>query len=106
MKKIVAGLPAYSILWTEKNSNVINSEIYSMKAMQDYIEKNSLNQKEINGQNYVELKTGSLIYRMWLEDDISLKNRLEIVKKNNLKGIAIYKLGYENDNLINSLKNF
>ena len=104
-EKLVIGLPAYSILWTEKNSNVIDSEIYNLKAVQNYIEKNKLELKKVNGQNYSELKKGSLIYRMWLEDEFSIKNRLDIIKENKLNGIAIYKLGYENDVLINTLKN-
>lgn len=103
--KVVIGLPAYSILWTEKNSNVVDSEIYNLKAIEDYIKKNNLDVKEVNGQNYVELKKGSLVYRMWIEDELSIKNRLNIIKDNKLAGVAIYKLGYENNVLINTLKN-
>jgi len=103
--KVIVGMPAYSILWTEKNSNVVDSEIYNLKAIQDYINKNNLKVKEINGQNYVELKKGSLVYRMWIEDELSIKNRLNIIKDNKLAGVAIYKLGYENDLIINALKN-
>lgn len=102
-EKIVVGIPAYSILWTEKNSNVIDTEIYNLKSIGEYVTKNKLEKKysESVKQNYVELKKGSLIYKMWVEDEISIKNRIEIIKDNNLLGIAIYKLGYENDNIIN-----
>lgn len=104
-EKLVIGIPAYTILWTEKNSTVVDSQIYNLKAIQNYIEKNKLELKQINGQNYAELKKGNLIYRMWLEDEFSINNRLNVIKENNLKGIAIYKLGYENDDLIKILKN-
>lgn len=104
-EKIVIGVPAYSILWTEKKSNVVNSEIYNLKAMEDYIDKNKVEVKSTNGQNYIEIKKGTLIYRMWLEDEFSINNRLNIIREKNTKGIAIYKLGYENDTLINVLKN-
>ena len=104
-EKIVIGIPSYSILWTEKNSNVVDSEIYNLKAIQNYIEKNKLETKNTNGQNYAELKKGSLTYRLWLEDEYSIKNRLEIIKEKEITGIAIYKLGYENDSLIDILKN-
>lgn len=105
-QNIVIGIPAYSILWTEKNSNVINAEIYTLNLVDEYISKNNLDKKQVNGQNYVELKKGSLLYRMWIEDEKSLTTRLDIIKKNNLKGVAIYKLGYENKSLIDTLKKF
>lgn len=104
-EKIVVGIPAYTILWTEKNSNVIDSDIYNLKAISEYVKENELKPKEVNGQNYVELKKGSLVYRMWLEDELSISNRLNIIKDNKVEGIAIYKLGYENETLINILKN-
>lgn len=104
-EKIVIGIPAYSILWTEKNSNVVDSDVYNLKAIEDYIKNNKLELKQINGQNYVELKKGSLTYRMWAEDEFSIKNRLKTINQKELLGICIYKLGYENESLINVLKN-
>ncbi len=104
-EKVVVAIPSYSILWTEKNSHVIDAEIYNLKAIKDYINKNNLDVKEVSGQNYVEMKKGSLVYRMWLEDELSISNRLKIIKENNLAGVAIYKLGYENNTLIDVLKN-
>ena len=37
---------------------------------------------------------------MWLEDESSIKSRINIVKENKFYGVAIYKLGYENDTII------
>ena len=100
--KIVACIPSYSILWTEKNSNVVNSKVYNLSSIQDYITKNKLTKKYLENlkQNYIEFKKGSLVYRMWVEDDTSIKNRMEIIKNNNLCGVAIYKLGYENNDIL------
>lgn len=101
-EKIIIGIPAYSILWTEKNSNVVNAEIYNLKAIEQYIQKNKLEKKynKSTKQNYVELSKGSLIYRMWVEDEVSIKNRIDIIKEKDLLGVAIYKMGYENDKII------
>ena len=41
---------------------------------------------------------------MWVEDKISIKNRMDIIKSNNIMGVAIYKLGYENNEIIESIK--
>lgn len=104
-EKLVIGTPAYTILWTEKNSNVIDSEIYNLSATQSYIKNNNLELKKVNGQNYTYMEKGSLKYKMWLEDEFSIENRVKIIKENKLHGIAIYKLGYENDIMLDILKN-
>lgn len=108
-EKIIVGIPAYTILWTEKNSNVVNSEIYNLTAIEEYISKNSLTKKynENAKQNYVELRKGSLTYKLWVEDEVSIKNRIQIIQDNNINKVAVYKLGYQNDsimNMVNELK--
>ena len=100
--KIVVTLPLYSVLWTEKNSNIINAEIYSLDAIEDYISRNKLEKTYNNklGQNYVELKKGSLVYKMWIEDETSIKNRVNAIKQSDVRGIAMYKFGYENKKIV------
>lgn len=102
-EKLIIGIPSYTILWTEKNSNVVSAEIYNLKTTEQYITKNKLEKKysEVVKQNYVELKKGSLVYKMWVEDEVSIKNRVRIIQDNNINKLAIYKLGYENNDIIN-----
>lgn len=100
--KVVACIPSYSILWTEKNGKVVDAKIYNFSAEEDYISKNNLTKKYIENlrQNYVELTKGSLIYKMWVEDEISIKNKVDYINECGLKGVAIYKLGYENSKIL------
>ncbi len=100
--KIILELPIYSILWEEKNSKVINSSIYNQKAINDYIVKNKLI-KKLDGktnQNYLEMTKGSIVYKMWLEDEYSLKEKIKLVEDNRLAGIVIYRAGYEINDFI------
>lgn len=103
--KVILELPIYSILWEEKNSKVIDSNIYSQKATEEYITKNKLTKKldSRTNQNYVELTKGSIVYKMWVEDEYSLKEKIKIVKDKNLAGVVIYRAGYDSDNLINKI---
>lgn len=94
---IILEIPMYSILWTERNNIVVDAEIYQARLAETYITKNKLKKqliKSIN-QNYVEFIKGSICYRMWLEDEFTLKNKIKLMKQNNLKGISLYKSGYE-----------
>ena len=56
-------------------------------------------------QNYIEFKKGSTTYSMWLEDEVSIKNRCEVVNKNELAGIATWRKGFETDNTFSIINN-
>lgn len=47
------------------------------------------------GQNYVEYKDGEKLIRIWLEDETSMKARLDLVKKYDLAGVATWRRGFE-----------
>jgi spore germination protein YaaH len=47
------------------------------------------------GQNYTELTEGTAVYRMWLEDETSLKKRISVMKRYRLAGVAAWREGYE-----------
>lgn len=99
--KIILEVPMYSILWTERGNVVVDAEIYTSKLADKYITKNKLKKRlssELN-QKYVEFTKGSIRYIMWLEDEFTLKNKINIVKQNNLKGISLYKSGYESNGI-------
>lgn len=94
---IIIELPMYSILWTERNGIVVDAQIYSSKLEQQYVLKNKITatKNESIKQKYFEYTKGRIMYKMWLEDEYSVKNKIDLVKENKLKGISLYKLGYE-----------
>ncbi len=48
-----------------------------------------------SGQNYAEYIEGNNRYRIWLEDEISVASRAELVKKYDLAGIASWSRNFE-----------
>lgn len=48
---------------------------------------------EATGQYYAEFKSSGATYKIWLEEETSLKKKLEVVKKNKTAGVAFWKLG-------------
>ncbi len=102
--KIILGVPFYTRLWTENSSNGnLSTKIYSMKNCTEFLQKYNLQASydEMSGQNYAEYKSGNLTYRLWIEDDSSMKNRVDIIKKYNLAGISAWRRGLENNSIWN-----
>ncbi|NRF96295.1 SH3 domain-containing protein [Paenibacillus frigoriresistens] len=98
--KLVLGVPFYTRQWTEETKNgktTVTSKTLTMEAAQTIIKDKKLTPTflEETGQNYVEYKEGEKLIRIWLEDETSIKARLELVKKYDLAGVASWRRGFE-----------
>ena len=104
--KLILEVPTYSILWTERGGTVINAETYSMKAAKKFISENGIKAtyNEASGQNYVTCTKGIIVYKMWLEDEISIANKINVANEQRLAGISIYKSGEELANIYDIIK--
>lgn len=108
--KIILGIPFYTRLWIEDSTDQsLTTNIYSMKTCQTFIAEHNLTPilDQDAGQNYVQYTSGNVTYKLWIEDNDSIKKRIEIVNKYNLAGVSGWKKGLElsstwqviNDNL-------
>lgn len=112
-EKLILGIPFYTRLWTETSDNgkkSITSKAFSMGQAQEWIKEKKAPVKydEKTGQNYVEVSQENVIYRMWLEDEVSLRKRIELMKKYRLAGAAAWRRGLESKEtwpVINQLAN-
>ncbi len=94
--KLILGVPLYTRLWKEETledgSAKITSKSMSMEQAKEWMEQVQVSPvyDEASGQNYVEYyaETEKATYKLWLEDEVSLKKRTELVAKYNLAGIA------------------
>ena len=105
--KIILGIPFYTRLWEEtQGKERPTSSIYSMKQVQNYIKSNNLTPvwDEDAGQNYVQTTKGLKTYKMWLEDQDSIKKRVETVNKYKLKGISAWQRGLETSDTWKTIK--
>ncbi|MBA4538516.1 peptidoglycan hydrolase [Bacillus aquiflavi] len=95
-ERLVLGVPLYTRLWkeTEKPDGTIevSSEAMSMGKIQEWMSDKNLSKKydEKSGQNYVEYNNEDekTTYKIWLEDELSLKKRADLAKKYKLAGVA------------------
>ncbi|MBR1884342.1 MAG: hypothetical protein IJ809_05370 [Clostridia bacterium] len=100
--KIILGVPFYTRLWTEKaGEDRPQTTVYTMSQAANYIVQNSLEltYNEETRQNYFEYTRGSNVYKMWVEDATSMKNRVDVINKYSLAGISAWRIGFETSDI-------
>lgn len=91
-EKLILGVPLYTRLWEVKDNGEVSSKALAMDKIKEWLDTNGLIPiyDEDSGQNYAELYVAEeeVTYKVWLEDELSLKKRVEIAKKYDLAGVA------------------
>ena len=104
--KIILAIPLYTRLWTEDGSGkVVKQTTVSLKNMYNVIPDGVEKQWDDNlKQYYVEYQDGQYTKKIWIEDEKSLKEKISLIKNNNLAGVASWEKGMETDNFWTFLK--
>lgn len=95
--KVIAAIPFFTRLWTSTGSGKPASRAYGMSDAKNAAE--SLGMKlawsESSGQNYGKIQKNGSTYQIWLEDDRSIKAKMQVIRKADIAGVAEWKLGQE-----------
>ena len=104
--KIILAIPLYTRLWTEDSSGkVVKQSTVSMKNVDSILPSGVNKQWDDNlKQYYVEYQDGQYTKKMWIEDEKSLKEKINFINSNNLGGVASWEKGMETDNFWTFLK--
>lgn len=95
-EKVINGVPFYTRVWTEGQSGVTSSALGIADAKK-WVTDNDVElywQQEL-GQYYGELETSEGVKTVWLEEEKSLGEKMELIWQNDLAGVACWKLGLE-----------
>jgi len=93
-RKLVLGIPLYTRVWTEEPDGQggvkVSSRALGMSAVANIIAEKKLQPVVApeTGQHYVSYKEGNAVKKIWIEDELSIEARMQIVRKYNLAGIA------------------
>ncbi|MGM0788615.1 glycosyl hydrolase family 18 protein [Bacillus infantis] len=91
-EKLILGVPLYARLWEEKDEGGISSEALSMEQVKEWLTETGAVPvyDEASGQNYAEYYSvkDKATYKIWLEDEMSLRKRAEIADRHGLAGVG------------------
>jgi len=102
-EKIVLSIPFYTRLWempiespleVKATALKINSSIEAIKELGI-----NLVYDETTGQNYGERTVEGITYKIWNEDETSLRSRLDIIRSFDLSGYAVWAFRYGTDEM-------
>jgi spore germination protein YaaH len=100
--KLVMGIPFYVREWQiDENGDLVDNRALLMKDLPALIKSKNATQTwdPQFGQYKVEYSQDGNTRVFWLEDETTVKARLEIAKKYDLAGVAAWRLGYDSADL-------
>lgn len=101
-EQTILGLPFYTRLWAEtpeKDDKVkVTSEVVRMNAQQTVVNNSGVSPKwsDKYGQYYLEYTRDGVTYKMWMEEEKSIEQKLKAAKQAKIAGTSVWKLGMEN----------
>lgn len=99
-EKIILGMPLYTRLWKTDSNGKVTSSVVSMKQIESKI-PNDVEKiwNEDTKQYYVEYENNKSKYQMWIEDEKSIREKLNLINKYELAGGAFWAKDRETENI-------
>ena len=99
-EKVLLGLPYYTRLWEEEEVDgeiKVSSKAYGMSRGESILKERDIEPQWLDeiGQYYGEFKEDHKTYKIWLEEERSIEEKVKLVNKYNLAGVAGWKRGLE-----------
>ena len=97
-------MPLYTRLWKEENGEVTPTVIF-MNEVEDYIPEGVEKVwNEDTKQYYIEYTEGNATYKMWIEDEESIKAKIDLVNTYTLAGAGFWDINRGNSDIWNVIK--
>lgn len=99
-EQVIMAVPFYTRLWMETGENEgrkLTSEALGMATAAAELKRNGVTPEwdETARQYYAEYEKEGATYRIWMEEADSLREKLLYIKKADLAGTAVWRLGFE-----------
>lgn len=100
-KRTILAIPFYTRLWKTTDGGALTSEAIGMDQAQQAISDNGAETywDKITSQNYGTYEGDGATYQIWLEDSKSIAEKVKLIPKYKLAGVAEWKLGFENSGI-------
>ena len=102
-EKTIIAIPFYSRLWKETSEGDITSESLSMTPSKQVFTDNGIEPEwdEASGSYYGEFEKDGAIYKIWLEDERSIEEKMKAIYDADVAGIGAWKLGLDREEVWN-----
>ena len=101
--KLILGVPFYTRAWIEEDGE-LTSRVWDMEDIYTNIpEGANIEWDDSLKQYYAEYQQDGATYKVWIEDDESIRAKLELVNEYNLAGAAYWEKDREPDELWNTI---
>lgn len=99
-EKIILGMPLYTRLWKTDSNGKTTSNVVNMNQIDNKLPSNVEKVWDENTkQYYVEYEANGTKYQMWIEDEKSISEKLDLINKYELAGGAFWEKDRETDNI-------
>lgn len=99
-ERVINAVPFYTRLW-KTEAGTLSSEAIGMDTAASVVAENNGETYWDNttSQNYGSFEKDNCSYQIWLEDAQSIAEKVKLVPKYSLAGVAAWKLGFENSGI-------
>lgn len=100
-ERTILAVPFYTRLWKTTDGGALTSEAIGMDQAQKVIADNGAETywDKTTSQNYGTYEGDGATYQIWLEDSKSISEKVKLISKYKLAGVAEWKLGFENSGI-------
>ena len=99
-QRTILAVPFYTRLW-KTTGGALTSEAIGMSEAQRVLSENQVETVWDGsvGQNYAEFEKDGSTYQIWVEDAQSLAEKVKLIPKYDLAGVAQWRLGFESNDI-------
>jgi len=109
--RLILGIPLYTRIWkeaeTEGGNIEVSSSAHDMEYIHNWISEHGLEVTfdEKSKQNYAELRVEKekATYKVWIEDETSLSHRVQLVHQYQLAGVATWSRSFSDERAWSSI---
>ena len=98
--KVINAIPFYTRIWETKGTT-IDSQAVGIETAKQYLADHGITTTwdEVTCQNYGEYQAGDSFYQVWMEDEESIRVKLNIMSKYEIEGVAEWQLAFAVDSV-------